>query len=115
MRFSELDGARVGVWGAGREARSFADQLARRLPSARIVAAAFDAPPPRDVRETLQAPDARILVAGASASASASRAGIAGATGSEDSRTRAEGIGDPEIGAALSGCDAVVRSSGVSV
>ncbi len=56
MRFSELDGARVGVWGAGREIASFADQLARRLPSARIVVAAFDAPPAGDVRETLRAP-----------------------------------------------------------
>ena len=61
MRFSELDGARVGVWGAGREIASFAEQLARRLPSARIVAAAFDEPPPGDVREMLRAPGARIV------------------------------------------------------
>lgn len=44
MRFSELDGATVGVWGAGREIRSFAVQLARRLPSARIAVVALDAP-----------------------------------------------------------------------
>jgi UDP-N-acetylmuramoylalanine--D-glutamate ligase len=84
MRFSELDGARVGVWGAGREIASFADQLARRLPSARLVAAAFDAPPARDVRDVLRAPDARIAV------------------------------GD-DVVAALSACDVVVRSPGVSV
>ncbi len=47
MRFSELDGVKVGVWGAGREIGSFARQLASRLPSARIVAAAFDSPPSR--------------------------------------------------------------------
>jgi UDP-N-acetylmuramoyl-L-alanine---L-glutamate ligase len=61
VRFSELDGARIGVWGAGREITSFADQLARRLPSARIVAAAFDAPPAGDVRQALSAPNARIV------------------------------------------------------
>ena len=42
VRFSELEGTSVGVWGAGREIGSFASQLARRLPAARIVAAAFD-------------------------------------------------------------------------
>ncbi|HEX4186763.1 MAG TPA: UDP-N-acetylmuramoyl-L-alanine--D-glutamate ligase [Solirubrobacteraceae bacterium] len=54
-RFSELDGATVGVWGAGREIRSFAAQLARRLPAARLAVAAFDAPPPADVHEALGA------------------------------------------------------------
>jgi UDP-N-acetylmuramoyl-L-alanine---L-glutamate ligase len=63
VRFSELDGARVGVWGAGREIVCFAEQLALRLPSARIVAAAFDEPPGDDVRERLQAPRARVLSA----------------------------------------------------
>ncbi len=62
VRFSELDGARIGVWGAGREIGSFADQLARRLPAARILVAAFDTPPGEDVRATLSAPDARVLV-----------------------------------------------------
>jgi UDP-N-acetylmuramoylalanine--D-glutamate ligase len=45
VRFSELEGASVGVWGAGREIGSFARQLALRIPSARIAAAVFDAPP----------------------------------------------------------------------
>jgi len=61
VRFSELDGAKVGVWGAGREIRSFAAQLARRLPAARIAVAVFDAPPPEDVRVALAAPEASIV------------------------------------------------------
>ena len=61
MRFSELDGKRIGVWGAGREIVSFAEQLHRRVPSARVVAAAFDAQPPDHVGDILLAPDARVL------------------------------------------------------
>src|SRR5437588_2322724 len=60
MRFSELEGARVGVWGPGREIRSFASQLSRRLPRARIVAAAFDGPPPEGVAELLGSDDVRV-------------------------------------------------------
>jgi UDP-N-acetylmuramoyl-L-alanine---L-glutamate ligase len=108
MRFSELDGAHVGVYGAGREIASFAAQLARRLPSARITVAAFDAPPARDVRETLRAPDARVVVAGAGG---AGNAGVAGG----DMAGAGDGSGDPELVAALSACDVVVRSPGVSV
>jgi UDP-N-acetylmuramoylalanine--D-glutamate ligase len=58
VRFSELEGRTVGVWGAGREITSFAAQLARRLPRARIAAAVFEAAPAEDVRERLHAPDA---------------------------------------------------------
>lgn len=72
MRFSELDGARIGVWGAGREIASFAEQLARRIPSARIVAAAFDDPPDTGVGELLHAPQARILTAAEAAEGLAS-------------------------------------------
>jgi UDP-N-acetylmuramoyl-L-alanine---L-glutamate ligase len=61
VRFSELEGAKVGVWGAGREIGSFAEQLARRLPAARIAVAVFDAPPEEDVRETLRAPDVQLV------------------------------------------------------
>lgn len=96
MRFSELDGASVGVWGAGREISSFADQLARRLPSARIVVAAFDAPPGDDVGDTLRSPGARIVLAAPDAV-------------NDGAQARSE------IVAALSGCDVVVRSPGVSV
>jgi UDP-N-acetylmuramoylalanine--D-glutamate ligase len=61
-RFSELDGAAVGVWGAGREIRSFAGQLARRLPAARIAVAVFDGAPPADVEDALGA-TARVVTA----------------------------------------------------
>jgi UDP-N-acetylmuramoylalanine--D-glutamate ligase len=86
VRFSELEGARIGVWGAGREIVSFADQLTRRLPSARIVVAAFDTHPPPGALEALKAPAARIV------------------TTAED-----------DVVAALAGCEVVVRSPGVSI
>ncbi len=112
MRFSELDGVGVGVWGAGREIRSFADQLARRLPSARITVAAFDAPPAAGVRDTLQAPDARVVVATGDPR-------LGSGDGSGEDSARAEGAAgehaNAELVAALSACDVVVRSPGVSI
>jgi UDP-N-acetylmuramoyl-L-alanine---L-glutamate ligase len=85
VRFSELDGAEVGVWGAGREIRSFAGQLTRRLPSARITVAAFDAPADiGEVRAALQSPALRVVAA-------------------------ADAV------AALGECEVVVRSPGVSI
>jgi UDP-N-acetylmuramoyl-L-alanine---L-glutamate ligase len=113
MRFSELDGASVGVWGAGREVSSFADQLARRLPSARIVVAAFDTPPAADVRETLTAPDARILLADTDADADADTDAEADANAA--GRAGAGRVVGEALVAALSGCDVVVRSPGVSI
>ncbi|HEY5286600.1 MAG TPA: UDP-N-acetylmuramoyl-L-alanine--D-glutamate ligase [Solirubrobacteraceae bacterium] len=68
LRFSELDGASVGVWGAGREISSFAGQLARHLPLARIVVVALDSDTGEDVRARLRIPSAR-LVAGAEVTA----------------------------------------------
>ncbi|HST43446.1 MAG TPA: Mur ligase family protein, partial [Conexibacter sp.] len=85
MRFSELDGAAVGVWGAGREISSLARQLERRLPSARITVIGVDASPDDGARALAAATGARI-VSGAAAAA-----------------------------AALAECDAVVRSPGVSI
>jgi UDP-N-acetylmuramoylalanine--D-glutamate ligase len=86
VRFSELEGARVGVWGAGREIVSFADQLTRRVPSAQIVVAAFDTRPAAGALAALKAPAARIV------------------TPAED-----------DVVAALRGCEIVVRSPGVSI
>ncbi len=69
MRFSQLEGATVGVWGAGREVGSFARQLRRRLPRARIAVAAFDGDPPAGVAELLGFPDARTVSAPGAAAA----------------------------------------------
>lgn len=44
MRFSELDGQRVGIWGAGIETRSFARTLRDVLPSARIAVVVLESP-----------------------------------------------------------------------
>jgi len=83
LRFSELDGASVGVWGAGREISSFAAQLARHLPLARIAVVALDAEPDEDVRATLGLSRARLAIGA-------------------------------DVRAALTECDIVVRSPGVS-
>jgi UDP-N-acetylmuramoylalanine--D-glutamate ligase len=105
VRFSELDGARIGVWGAGREIRSFADQLARRLPSARIVIAAFDSAPGGDVPDALSAPDVRIMVAPRDGEGE----------GDWDGGGEGGGNDGAALVAALAACDVVVRSPGVSV
>lgn len=60
MRFSELEDKSIGVWGAGREIRSFAAQLQRRIPSARIAVVASDDRASGDTREELAAADAKI-------------------------------------------------------
>ena len=44
MRFSELEGRAIGVWGAGVETRSFATILAKELPTARINVAVIEDP-----------------------------------------------------------------------
>jgi UDP-N-acetylmuramoylalanine--D-glutamate ligase len=115
VRFSELDGASIGVWGAGREIGSLADVLARRLPSARIAVAAFDAPPAGDVARMLHAPGLRVVTADASLAAGAApNAGAVPAAGAAPHADAAAAAGD-ELVAALSGCDVVVRSPGVSL
>jgi len=69
VRFSDLEGATVGVWGAGREIRSFAAQLERHLPGARIAVLACDAPPdPADV-ELLRAGELEVAIGDASTGA----------------------------------------------
>jgi UDP-N-acetylmuramoylalanine--D-glutamate ligase len=44
MRFSALDGLRIGVWGAGLETRSFARHVADRLDRARITTVVLEEP-----------------------------------------------------------------------
>ncbi len=61
MRFSQLKGRSIGVWGAGREVRSLAAQL-RRLPGAEITVVAFDAKPDPEALAALGVPDARVAV-----------------------------------------------------
>lgn len=51
----------MGVWGAGREIRSFAAQLERRLPGASITVIAFDSEPADGEVEAI-AEDARVAV-----------------------------------------------------
>jgi UDP-N-acetylmuramoylalanine--D-glutamate ligase len=48
VRFSELDGRAVAIWGFGRETRSFARQLRRRLPGARLTLAVAEDEPTRE-------------------------------------------------------------------
>lgn len=44
MRFSELEGRTIGVWGAGVETRSFAHHVSTRLPAARITVVVLEEP-----------------------------------------------------------------------
>ncbi len=69
MRFSELEGARIGVWGAGREIASFAAQLRARLPGARLEVAVFDRPPGDGELAVLGEPAPRIAGPGDAAEA----------------------------------------------
>jgi UDP-N-acetylmuramoylalanine--D-glutamate ligase len=50
MKFSELDGAAVGAWGAGREIRSLRAALERHLPTARLAVIVTDRPVPQAER-----------------------------------------------------------------
>lgn len=80
MRFSDLDGRSIGVWGAGIETRAFGRVLGSALPAARITVLVLeDASDPSEL---------------------ASDATVVGAAGAVD---------------ALSGCDVLVRSPGVSI
>jgi UDP-N-acetylmuramoylalanine--D-glutamate ligase len=61
VRFSQLKGRSIGVWGAGREVRSLANQL-WRLPGAEITVAAFDTAPDAGALASLAAPAAQVVV-----------------------------------------------------
>ena len=60
MKFSELDGKRVVLWGLGRETTAFRAQLEQRLPGAAISAVIDDATPPDEAAAALG--DADVLV-----------------------------------------------------
>ncbi|HTQ67943.1 MAG TPA: UDP-N-acetylmuramoyl-L-alanine--D-glutamate ligase [Solirubrobacteraceae bacterium] len=85
MRFSELEGRRLGVWGAGREISSFSRAVAARLPAAAIEVAAFDHPPPSEQVHSLPGLDAAAVV------------------------------GPQDAERALRACEVVVRSPGASI
>src|SRR4051794_28902390 len=68
MRFSDLNGLTIGVWGAGLETRSFARHVAAKLPRARIAVVvleqAADAPELTDGARVVDAPGAADALAG---------------------------------------------------
>src|SRR5689334_17886816 len=82
MRFSELDGRTVGLWGLGREIRSFVANARARLPRARMGVLVLEDP----------SEDSGSIV-GDSVSV----------------------VGAADAVAALSKCDVLVRSPGVSI
>lgn len=55
MKFSDADGLRVGLWGAGRETASFAAAAARHLPRCQLAVVATDAPATAEERERMPA------------------------------------------------------------
>jgi len=89
MRFSELDGRAVALWGLGRETRALARLLAERLPAARLAVVVLD-----DPQQLEREPELDDEVPG-----------LAGATV----------VGCDEAVDALVGCDALIRSPGVSI
>jgi len=67
VKFSELEGRSIAVWGAGRETRAFARAVERYLPAGKITAALFDGPPDSDAfpgARALAAADASAALAG---------------------------------------------------
>jgi len=82
MRFSDLDGKQVGVWGLGRETRSLARQLTERLPRARLAVVVREDPTQAAAEEWWDG---------------------------------AEIVRPEDAVAALSRCDVLVRSPGVSI
>lgn len=66
MRFSELDGRRVALWGLGRETNALRAQLEQRLPAATITATLDDATPEVEARAVLAAADVLVRSPGVS-------------------------------------------------
>lgn len=66
MKFSELDGKRIALWGLGRETSAFRTQLERRLPGAAISAVVDDATPEDETRDALAAVDVLVRSPGVS-------------------------------------------------
>jgi UDP-N-acetylmuramoylalanine--D-glutamate ligase len=66
VKFSELEGKRVALWGLGRETRALKGQLERRLPSAQIIGVLDDQTPPHDAEALLARTDVLVRSPGVS-------------------------------------------------
>jgi UDP-N-acetylmuramoyl-L-alanine---L-glutamate ligase len=66
VRFSDLDGKLVALWGAGRETNAFRTQLEQRLPGATISAVIDDNTPVQDGRSALARADVLVRSPGVS-------------------------------------------------
>lgn len=66
MKFSELDGRRIVLWGLGRETRALRAELERRLPSAQITAVIDDATPAPQARQAIASADVLVRSPGVS-------------------------------------------------
>ncbi|HET9093808.1 MAG TPA: Mur ligase family protein [Solirubrobacteraceae bacterium] len=66
MKFSELDGRRIVLWGLGRETLVFRRELGRRLPGARISAVVNDSTPAPEIRAALAGADVLVRSPGVS-------------------------------------------------
>ncbi len=66
MKFSELDGRRIALWGLGRETRALRSQLERHLPQTPIMAVIDDDTPVARVREVLAQADVLVRSPGVS-------------------------------------------------
>jgi UDP-N-acetylmuramoyl-L-alanine---L-glutamate ligase len=66
VRFSELDGKSIALWGLGRETTVLQAQLERRLPSAEIVAVIDERTPQADARALLEQVDVLVRSPGVS-------------------------------------------------
>ncbi|MDE3134122.1 MAG: UDP-N-acetylmuramoyl-L-alanine--D-glutamate ligase [Acidobacteriota bacterium] len=66
MKFSDLDGKRIALWGLGRETRAFRAQLELRLPAATISATIDDATPQAEARAVLAGADVLVRSPGVS-------------------------------------------------
>ena len=66
MKFSELEGKRIALWGLGRETRAFQRELERRLQSARITAVIDDQTPEQTASRVLAQVDVLVRSPGVS-------------------------------------------------
>jgi UDP-N-acetylmuramoylalanine--D-glutamate ligase len=66
VKFSDLDGKRIALWGLGRETIAFREQLTSRLPGAAITATIDDATPEQEARAALAQADVLVRSPGVS-------------------------------------------------